>query len=352
MAASRQSDTEAARYDYPVLRHTLKPVLKRGALIAAANWQVTLVQATADSLFKLLLAAPLIGGIFLVALTVGDEPGTLLTLEWRVLAATIISSLLSHPLVLAAFLLSMAVVVAGGSLFVFLVKGGTVGVLVRGEREAGVIELPPLQWSVVRRAAKFSIEAFVESADALFTRYAKLGLVLMTVYVASGGGYLAAVMASRSAGSYWGIPALLTALFVCWITLVNLVYLLVQIVVAADDCGVAAALRRVALFVRHERRTVSGVFVVILGMVIFATGASFLATSSLALITFVPFLGPFLGLAVLPLQIIAWLMRELVFQYIGLASVGAYVKLYREYSAAATQSNLNPAPTYSILGSA
>ena len=36
----------------------LKPVLKRGALVAAANWQVTLIQATADSLFKLLIATP------------------------------------------------------------------------------------------------------------------------------------------------------------------------------------------------------------------------------------------------------------------------------------------------------
>ena len=34
---------------------TLKDVLKRGALVAAANWPVAIVQATADSLFKLLV---------------------------------------------------------------------------------------------------------------------------------------------------------------------------------------------------------------------------------------------------------------------------------------------------------
>ena len=38
-------------------RRALKAAIKRGALIAAANWQVTLIQASADSLFKLLLAA-------------------------------------------------------------------------------------------------------------------------------------------------------------------------------------------------------------------------------------------------------------------------------------------------------
>ena len=53
-------------------RHSLKPAIKRGALLAAANWPVTLIQASADSLFKLLLAAPVIGGVFLVALSIGS----------------------------------------------------------------------------------------------------------------------------------------------------------------------------------------------------------------------------------------------------------------------------------------
>ena len=83
---------------------TLKEVLKRGALVAAANWPVAIVQATADSLFKLLIAAPLIGGVFLVALVVGAEPIELMSLEWRQLAATIASTLLVRPAVLAAWL--------------------------------------------------------------------------------------------------------------------------------------------------------------------------------------------------------------------------------------------------------
>ena len=58
----------------------LKPVLKRGALVAAANWQVTLIQATADSLFKLLIATPLIGGLFLVGLVIGAAPEDLTSL--------------------------------------------------------------------------------------------------------------------------------------------------------------------------------------------------------------------------------------------------------------------------------
>ena len=104
---------------------TLKDVLKRGALVAAANWPVALVQATADSLFKLLIAAPLIGGVFLVALVVGAEPVELMSLEWRQLATTIASTLLIRPAVLAAWLAALAVVLVGGSLFVFSLPGGS-----------------------------------------------------------------------------------------------------------------------------------------------------------------------------------------------------------------------------------
>ena len=32
----------------------------------------------------------------------------------------------------------------------------------------------------------------------------------------------------------------------------------------------------------------------------------------------------------MPLSLLAWMLRAIVFQYIGLASIGAYLKLYRE----------------------
>lgn len=312
-------------------RHTLKPALKRGALVAAANWPVVIIQAVADSLFKVLIAMPLVGGIFLVALVVGAEPVALMSLAWRDLTATIVGSLMSRPAVLVAFVASLSIVVIGGSLFVFLVKGGTVGVLVRGERTAGPIERPPLHLLAVSRAAAFSIETFVDCARSFFLRYAKLGALLMAVYVASGAFYLAGVIGARDAEDSWAMMALFTTLFVAWITVVNLAYLLTQVVIAADDCGVRSAVKRVAAFVSRERRPVAAVFLVILAIVVFATGASLLATAALGLIAFVPLL----GLTVVPLQLVTWLFRALVFQYIGLASVGAYLKLYREASAGA-----------------
>jgi hypothetical protein len=308
---------------------TLKDVLKRGALVAAANWPVAIVQATADSLFKLLVAAPLIGGVFLVALVVGAEPVELMSLEWRQLATTIASTLLVRPAVLAAWLAALAVVLVGGSLFVFLVKGGTVGVLVRGEGQAGAIERPPLIPESIARASAFSVDTFIECAQRLFGNYARLGITLMAVYLLSGSAYFA-VLARAAVDGGWGMPALLTAAFVAWITVVNLFYLLTQIVIAADGCSVAIASSRVLALLRRQTRAIGGVFLVILALVALATGASVLATGALWLVGFVPFI----GLTVLPLQLLAWVLRGLVFQFIALASVGAYLKIYRTESTA------------------
>jgi hypothetical protein len=325
-------------------RPFLKTTLKRGALVAAANWPVTLIQATADSLFKLLVAVPIVGGIFLVALVFGTDPDALITTDWRDTAVTTVGALRSHPVVLTAFLLAVAVVGIGGSMFVYLVKAGTVAVLVASEREAEAIEEPPLHFARVARASRFSVDRFIEAARRLFPRYARLGLILIGVYVASAAGYFALVVSSRGAGESWFVTALFTAVFVCWITLVNLLYLLTQIVIAADDCGVATAARRVAAFLRHQRANLVRVFVVVLGLVVGATGASFVAAALLSLIAFVPFV----GLAALPLQLLAWLLRALVFQYIGLTSVGAYLTLYRTFASAFARADMKSAPAYAL----
>lgn len=308
------------------ISHTLKLTLKRGALVAAANWPVTIIQATADSLFKLLILAPLVGGIFLVALVVGEEPTSLMSLEWRELVTTIVTSLLSRPLVLTAWVGSLGVVIVGGSLFVFLIKGGAVGVLVKGEREAGPIEQPPLMFESVARASAFSVDQFIESAEALFPRYSRLGLALIGVYLASGSAYLGIVAGSANGGEGWLITGLLTVAFVAWITIVNLLYLLMQIAIAADDCSVTSAVPRVSAFLHRERRSIAAVFFVVLALVVCATAASLLATAALGLIAFVPLF----GLTVLPLQLLAWVMRGVVFQYIGLSSTAAYLTLYRD----------------------
>jgi len=301
--------------------------LKRGALVAFANWPVALIQAAADALFKVLIAAPLVGGIILTTLVIGadiDERAA----DWRVLLTQVVSSLLQHRIVLIAFVLSVTIVVIGGSLFVFLIKSGTMGVLVRGERQGPAVENDPLQFKSLALVSSFSIELFVDSAWALFRRYAHLGFVLMAVYVLSAAAFMGVLLWETPVSESFGYTTLVTALFVLWVTLVNLVYLLIQIVIAADDCSVASAARRVTVFVRQERQVLGGIFVVVLAMMALATAASVIAFTGLGLILLIPFV----WLAAIPLQLAAFLLRALVFQYIDITSIAAYLGLYRAHS--------------------
>jgi hypothetical protein len=306
---------------------TARRALKRGGLVAAANWPIVFIQASADALFKLVVAVPFVGGVVLVALIVGAEPGALLGLDVRDLAATILALLLARPVALTSFAAAMAVAVVGAAVFIFLLKGGTVALLVRAERDAGAVEEPPLQFAVVATGAVFTVERFIENCRDLFPRFLRLGFVLMAAYALSGLG-LAMVAFGRGGADGWIVPIAATVLFVGGITAINLLYLLAQIVMAAEGCGVGVAIRRAAGFVRRVPRTVAAVCLATLGLVLLATFASLVAATALGLIGFVPFV----GLAVLPLQLLALVLRSLVLQYIALASVGAYSALYRGHS--------------------
>jgi hypothetical protein len=300
--------------------------------VAAANWPIVIIQASADALFKLVVAVPFVGGVVLVALIVGAEPGALLGLDVSDLAATILALLLARPLALAAFATAMAVAVVGASVFSFLLKGGTVALLVRAEREAGAVEEPPLLFDVVATGAVFTIERFIEHARALFPRFLRLGLVLMAVYALSAVALILVAFGPAGADS-WLVTITGTVAFVAWITAINLLYLLSQIVMAAEGCGVSVGIRRALGFLRRVPRTVAAVCVVILLLGLLATFASLVAATALGLIGFVPFV----GLAMLPLQLLALVLRGLVLQYISLASVGAYSALYRGHSSESPQ---------------
>jgi hypothetical protein len=301
---------------------TARRALKRGALVAAANWPIVLIQASADLLAKLLTLVPLVAGVVLVVLLVGAEPSALIRLQAD-LPATIFALLVARPIAFASFVAAMAVAVVGGAVFIFLVKGGTVSLLVQAERDAPAVEEPPLQPAQIAAAAVFSIERFVDGSRELFPRYTRLGLLLMLVYALSAMGLVAVTLSDGLGGLL--IPAVASVLFVAWITAVNLVYLLAQIVIAAEGCGVGVACRRALGFLRRAPRAVLAVCVVTVGLVVLATAASLVAATALGLISFVPIV----GLAVWPLQLLALALRALVLQYIALSSVGAYSTLYR-----------------------
>jgi hypothetical protein len=315
----------------------LKLLLKRGALVAAANWPIVAVQFVAETTFQVLLAVPVIGAAVLVAALLGGDLADLLRGNLRDIFSTIASTLVSEPVALIAFMTAFTIVLLGGSLLMFIVKGGTVEVLLTAESMAGPIESEPLAYhTVIQEASHFTLDRFLAGCRRLYRRYIWLGLVLMIVYGLSGGAYLTFVAYGYKAAagrllviSWIFNTALATVALVLWLTFVNWWYLLLQIVMASEDLGLVPAVAEAGRFVRAEFRELAGMFGVILIVIVAATFASALAWSGVGLIAFVPLV----GLAVFPLQIAALVVRGLVFEYIGLGALTAYATLYHRYLA-------------------
>jgi hypothetical protein len=293
---------------------------------------------------------PIIGAAILVAVLLGGDLAELLQGSLREIFTTIASALMSEPIALIAFIAAFSVVLLGGSVLMFLVKGGTVDVLLAAHQAARPIEREPLTYASIHGAAAFTIAQFSHGCRRLFHRYLVLGLALIAIYGLSIGAYLAFVVYGyRAAGDRvfvigWTLIAAFAAGFlIVWITLVNLLYLLLQIAMAIEDIPLGEACRAVTRFIRAEFRELAGVFLVVLGLVIAATFASALAWSGVGLIAFVPLV----GLAVFPLQLVALLLRGLVFEYLGLTALGAYVTLYCGHVAhrpAAGRACVSPSP--------
>ena len=313
----------------------LKAALKRGALIAAANWPLVLVQFIAEAMLKLLLAVPTVGGLLLVILLLDTDVDDVFAGGLRDMAATVLGALRTNPVALVAFALSFLLVLVGGSALTFIVKGGTVSLLAASEAAAGTIERPPLRLDALRRLNRVHIEPFLDACRRFGRRYLRLGGCLLIAYALTAVVYLVVIVGGYALAEgtpvlvgWTVIAALMSSALVVWITLINLGYLLTQMIVAVEDISVRKAATRVVEFVRGALREIAAIFGVVLLLVGLATVASLLATAGLGLIAFVPIA----GLAVVPLQFAAWLIRGIVFQYLALTALGGYLAQYRLYS--------------------
>ena len=306
----------------------LKASLKRGALVAAANWPLVAVQFVAESTLKLLLAVPVVGGIFLVVLLLGGNADEILAGDVRDIVAEVFAAMRQNLPALVAFSLAFGVVLLGGSALTFVVKAGTVSLLASAEAKAGAIERAPIRLPAIRRANVIAIESYLDGCRRLGRRYVKLGGCLLAIYGFTAVGYLGFVVGGLSLVGNAGVllgwtvaAALASSVLIVWVTLVNFFYLLTQMVMAVEDVGVRSAMRGAFRFVYGSFREIAGVFGVVLLLAVIATIASILATAGLGLINLIPLL----GLAVLPLQIAAWLVRGFVFQYLALTALCAYL---------------------------
>src|SRR5258708_5864977 len=187
--------------------HGLKAALKRGALIAAANWPLVIVGFVADSSVKLLLAVPIVGGAFLVALLLDTPLTELLRGDVREIIASVVGALRASPPALGGFGAGTALVFVIGWMLQFIVKGGTVALLADAERVAGPIEKPPLLLEPLRRAYVVSIDAFLAGCARLWRRYVRIGIGLLLVYALTAAVYLAFIFGGHAlAGNSADLP--------------------------------------------------------------------------------------------------------------------------------------------------
>jgi hypothetical protein len=312
----------------------LKASLKRGAFIAAANWPLIAVQFIVEGTLKLLLAVPVVGGIFLVVLLLGADVEDVMAGDVKEIITSVVGALRANPAALAAWCASFLVVLLGASALTFIVKGGTVAILADAEAQAGPIERPPLRLAALRRANLTNIEPFLAGCRTFSRRYLKLGACLLVAYTVTAVVYLGFLVGGYALSGNSGVllgwtfaAALASSALVVWITLVNFLYLLTQMAIAVENLAVREAMRRVAQFIRGSLREVAGIFGVVLLLVAITTIASILTTAGLGLIAVLPFV----GLAMVPLQLAAWLLRGVIFEYLALTALGAYLTQYRYY---------------------
>jgi hypothetical protein len=250
-------------------------------------------------------------------------------------ADLIVGSLVAAPVSLGAFLLAVGVVAGGGLTLVFVVKAGTLAVLAAGERAAPDLHRAPIHVAGLRRAGSWTLAAVHAGVRRFGARGARLAVVLSATYlvillVAFGAIGLGFRLAAGSAwaGAWIVVVAPATSAAVLAGTVANLVFDLARIIVVTDDCGVAEALRRARRFVVKDARHVLGIFAVTSGIVALAAAAWLVATANIAFIGLVPVV----GLLVAPLQAAVWIVRGVVFQYLGLATLMAYQTQYRRVS--------------------
>jgi hypothetical protein len=254
----------------------------------------------------------------------------------RTAADLIVSALWGAPSALTTFFTAVGLVAVGGGLIMYVVKGGTLAILVDGERRGPEIHEGPLHLDALRRGYAYDLAAVIDASRRFARRSVLLATGLSAAYLAIGGGYVMAlgaalrVAAETTWSPAWPLLVLLaTSTGVVAVTAANLAFDLLRVIVVTDDCGIGAACLRLRSFLVADSRQVLGIFGVIGAIVSVAMVVSVVTTAGLTFVAWVPFA----SLIAVPLQIAAWLVRGLVFQYVGLTALSAYQTQYRRFAA-------------------
>ena len=314
----------------------LRAAIKRGGLLVAANWPVVLIDFAVESFCKFALALPILGGALMVTTVVGVDLGTVVADGLGATADLVLGALSNTPAALAAFLGALALVAVGGEVVTFVVKAGTLSVLVEADRTVGEVQRLPLGVGPLRRANVFRLETLVRAGHHYAARAVVLSLWLGVAYALVATVYLGLVTWGTLGGESRWLPAwsllvlIATSVAVVVVVAANLAYTLLRVVIVTDDCQIRVAVTRLLRFVTEDARQVIGIFSVIGGIEILAAAASLLTAAGLAPIAYLPLVRVIL----VPLQAAIWIVRGLMFEALSLASVAAYQTQYRRFSRA------------------
>jgi len=312
----------------------LRGALKRGVLMVSANWPIVLIDFAVESFCRAAMALPVLGGALMVTSVVGLDVGRVVSGGIAGTADVVVGSLASAPAALGAFFGALALVAVGGEAVLFIVKAGTLSVIVRADRTAGEPQRLPLGIDALRLCRAFELRTLIDAGQ----RFARRGLIvalwLGAVYAAIGGVYLAVVAGGLfSLGSRW-VPAwsalvlLATSGAVMVAVLANLAYTLLRVVIVTDDCDVGTAVGRLVRFVVEDARQVIGIFAAIGGIQVVAGALTLMTAAGLAPMAYLPLA----SLVVIPLQIAIWIVRGLLLESLSLCAVAAYQTQYRRFS--------------------
>jgi hypothetical protein len=314
---------------------SLRAALTRGALVVLANWPVILIEFAIESLYKLTLVVPVVGGALMVAVLAGGSVRAIFEDGVRVAAGLILSALTGAPAAFVSFVIALILVGAGGSLLMFLVKGGTLAAIVTGERQAGPLEQNPMGFQTLTQAASYNINGLVAGIRQFGRRMMGLSAALSVAYLAIGGAYIVALIVAFRMGerpalsSAWPLmAAAATAAGIVALAIVNVIFDLMRVIVVCDDCSLGAAASRLGAFLLVDTRQVVGIFAVVTCLFALTLAASLLVAAGLTLVAWVPVV----GLIVVPLQAAAWLIRGLIFQFMSLTALAAYQAQYHRLS--------------------
>ncbi len=318
----------------------LRAALMRGAWVTATAWPVVLIDFVLDTGLKLALAVPALSGGLVMAALVAPDLGGLMTDGPGAAVEAIVQSLATRPFALASFITAIAVVGLAGAPLVFALKAGTLAVLVRAEHVAPLPRYSETTWREIRHATGFRLSVLAQGVRTFWRRAAVLALGLGTAYLLVAAAYVLVVGASAPSPSAadgqtgpttpW--PAILFGatsggIVILWI--VHLLHDLLRLVVVTDDCRVATAAGRLCRFLAARTRPVLGILCVMGAARVVAGTTSLLAAAGLGVMAWLPVV----GLAFLPLQAAAWLIRGGLLQFMQSATLVAYQAQYRRFSA-------------------